>query len=182
MTNRIFTPFPILKSDRLILRQLVITDDNEIFALRSDDNVNRYLDRDPSKSIEDAKSFIQTITENVKKNDSIYWAISLSGKLIGTICLFEFADDNIKAEIGYELLPSYQGKGLMQEAASKVLEFGFQHIGLNSIEAYTHSENQNSTRLLEKFNFKKQSPSEDNSDKSFIVFKLSKVIGKTTNR
>lgn len=174
MTNRIFTPFPILKTDRLILRQLVITDDNEIFALRSDDNVNRYLDRDPSKSIEDAKYFIQTITENVKKNDSIYWAISLSGKLIGTICLFEFADDNIKAEIGYELLPSYQGKGLMQEAASKVLEFGFQHIGLNSIEAYTHSENQNSTRLLEKFNFKKQSPSEDNSDKNFIVFKLSK--------
>jgi len=174
MTNRIFTPFPIIKTDRLILRQLVNTDDNEIFALRSDDNVNRYLDRQPSKSLEDAKSFIQTITEHVTKNDSIYWAISLSGKLIGTICLFEFADDNIKAEIGYELLPSYQGKGLMQEAASKVLEFGFQHIGLNSIEAYTHSENQNSTRLLEKFNFKKQSPSEDNSDKSFIVFKLSK--------
>ncbi len=174
MTNRTFTPFPILKTDRLILRQLVITDDNEIFALRSDDSVNRYLDRHPSKSIEDAKSFIQTITENVTKNNSIYWAISLSGKLIGTICLFEFADDNIKAEIGYELLPSYQGKGLMQEAASKVLEFGFQHIGLNLIEAYTHSENQKSTRLLEKFNFKKQSPSEDNSDKSFIVFKLSK--------
>ena len=174
MTNRIFTPFPILKTDRLILRQLVNTDDNEIFALRSDDNVNRYLDRQPSKSIEDARSFIQTVTENVRKNDSIYWAISLSGKLIGTICLFEFADDNIKAEIGYELLPSYQGKGLMQEAASKVLEFGFQHIGLNSIEAYTHSENQNSTRLLEKLNFKKQSPIEDNSDKSVIVFKLSK--------
>jgi len=174
MIKRIFTPFPILKTDRLILRQLVNTDDNEIFALRSDDNVNRYLDRQPSKSIEDAKSFIQTITENVKKNNSIYWAISLNGKLIGTICLFEFADDNIKAEIGYELLPGCHGKGLMQEAVSKVLEFGFQHIGLNSIEAYTHSENQNSTRLLEKLNFKKHSSSEDNSDKSFIVFKLSK--------
>ncbi len=80
----------------------------------------------------------------------------------------------MKAEIGYELLPGYQGKGLMQEAASKVLEFGFQHIGLDSLEAYTHTENQSSTRLLEKLNFKKQSPSEDNYDKSFIVFKLSK--------
>ena len=174
MTNRIFTPFPILKTDRLILRQLVNTDDKEIFALRSDDNVNRYLDRQPSKSIEDAKSFIQIITENVKKNDSIYWVISLNGILIGTICLFEFADDNFKAEIGYELLPSYQGKGLMQEAVSKVLEFGFQHLGLNSIEAYTHSENQSSTRLLEKFNFTKQSLSQKDCDKSFIVFKLSK--------
>lgn len=174
MTNRIFTPFPILKTERLILRQLVNTDYNEIFALRSDDNVNKYLGRQPSKSIEDAKYFIQIITENVKKNNSVYWAISLSGKLIGTICLFEFTDNNIKAEIGYELLPSYQGKGFMQEAVSAVLEFGFQHMGLNSIEAYTHSQNQNSTTLLEKFNFKKQSPSENNSDKNFIVFKLSK--------
>ncbi|MEO6550457.1 MAG: GNAT family N-acetyltransferase, partial [Ferruginibacter sp.] len=124
MTNKIFTPFPVLKTDRLILRQLAITDDNEIFALRSDDSVNRYLDRRPSKSIEDAKSFIQAINEIIQKNDSIYWAISLSGKLIGTICLFKFADDNSKAEIGYELLPIYQGKGFMQEAASKVLEFG----------------------------------------------------------
>ena len=105
MANRIFKPFPILKTDRLILRQLVNTDDNEIFALRSDDKVNRYLDRQSSKSIEDAKSFIQIITENVKRNDSIYWAISLSGKLIGTICLFEFADDNIRAEIGYVFFP-----------------------------------------------------------------------------
>ena len=94
--------------------------------------------------------------------------------MIGTICLFEFADDNFKAEIGYELLPSYQGKGLMQEAVSKVLEFGFQHLGLNSIEAYTHSENQSSTRLLEKFNFTKQSLSQKDCDKSFIVFKLLK--------
>ncbi|MEO6490047.1 MAG: GNAT family N-acetyltransferase [Ferruginibacter sp.] len=172
MTNRIFTPFPILKTERLILRQLVNTDDNEIFALRSDDNINRYLSRQPSKSIEDATSFIMIITENVKKNDSIYWAISLSGKLIGTICLFEFADDNNKAEIGYELLPGYQGKGLMQEAVSKVLEFGFQHIGVNSIEAYTHFENQKSTSLLEKFNFKKQPYPEKDADKSFIVFKL----------
>jgi ribosomal-protein-alanine N-acetyltransferase len=174
MTPSKFTPFPTLKTSRLTLRQLAITDDNEIFALRSDDSVNRYLDRQPSKSIEDAKSFIDAITENINKNESIYWAITLSGKLIGTICLFEFADDNTKAEIGYELLPAYQGKGLMQEALAKILEFAFQQIGLDSIEAYTHSENQDSTKLLEKFNFKKQPPATGSSDKKVIVLKLSK--------
>ena len=49
----------------------------------------------------------------------------------------------------------------MHEATSVVIDFGIQHIGLNSIEAYTHSENQNSTRLLEKLNFKKQSDADD---------------------
>ncbi len=182
MTGKNFTPFPVLKTERLTLRQLISSDDKEIFALRSDDNVNKYLDRKPSKSIDDAKNFIQTINENIQRNDSIYWAITLNGtdKLIGTICLFDFSEDNIKAEIGYELLPNFQGKGIMQEATSTVIDFGLRHIGLNSIEAYTHSENQSSTRLLKKFNFKKYS----NGDNNFIVFKLttSDRQKETTNR
>ena len=170
MGHRNFTPFPVLKTERLALRQLVSSDDNEIFALRSDDNVNKYLGRKPSKSIDDAKTFIQTINKNIQENNSIYWAITLNNndKLIGTICLYDFSDDNLKAEIGYELLPDFQGKGIMQEAISKVIDFGIQQIGLNSIEAYTHSENQSSTRLLEKFNFKKNSAGEGN----LIMFKL----------
>jgi ribosomal-protein-alanine N-acetyltransferase len=170
MGDRNFTPFPVLKTERLTLRQLVSGDANEIFALRSDANVNKYLGRRPSVSIDDAITFIQTIDDNIKRNDSIYWVITLNGtdKLIGTICLFDFSDDNTKAEIGFELLPGFHGKGIMQEATSKVIDFGIQHIGLHSIEAYTHYENQSSTRLLEKFNFKKISPVEGN----LVMFKL----------
>lgn len=170
MTGKNFTPFPVLKTERLTLRQLISSDDKDIFALRSDGNVNKYLNRKPSKSIEDAKIFIQNINENIQRNNSIYWAITLNGndKLIGTICLFDFSNDNLKAEIGYELLPGFQGKGIMQEATSKVIDFAIQHIGINSIEAYTHFENQSSTRLLEKFNFKKYSVDGNN----LLIFKL----------
>ena len=170
MRDRNFKPFPVLKTERLTLRQLASSDDNEIFALRVNEDVNKYLDRKRSKSIDDAKTFIQTINKNIQKNDSIYWAITLkdNDKLIGTICLFNFCDDNLKAEIGYELLPEFQGKGIMQEATLKVIDFGIQTIGLNLIKAYTHFENQSSTRLLEKFNFKKDSSSEGN----LMVFKL----------
>ncbi|HZG99725.1 MAG TPA: GNAT family N-acetyltransferase [Flavisolibacter sp.] len=152
------------------MRQLRINDDKEIFALRSDADVNKYLNRKRSKSIDDAKNFIQIINENIQRNNSIYWAITLKGtdKLIGTICLFDFSDDNLKAEIGYELLPDFQGKGIMQEAASKVIDVGIQQIGLTSIEAYTHSENQSSTTLLEKLNFKRHSAADDN----LMIFKL----------
>jgi [ribosomal protein S5]-alanine N-acetyltransferase len=164
MTGKNFTPFPVLKTERLTMRQLRSSDDKEIFALRSDDNVIKYLERKASKSIDDARNFIQTINENIHRNDSIYWAITLNGtdRLIGTICLFDFSEDHSKAEIGYELLPGFQGKGIMQEATSKVIHFGFQHVGLNSIEAYTHSQNQSSTRVLEKLNFKRHSTGDDN--------------------
>jgi ribosomal-protein-alanine N-acetyltransferase len=152
------------------LRQLRSSDDNEIFALRSNDNVNNYLDRKRGTSIDDAKNFIQTINENIQRNGSIYWAITLNGtdKLIGTICLFDFSDENLKAEIGYELLPDFQGKGIMQEATLKVIQFGFQQVGLHSIEAYTHSENRSSTRLLEKLNFKRDRAADEN----VTIFKL----------
>ena len=170
MGHRNFTPFPVLKTERLTLRQLVSSDDNEIFALRSNDNVNKYLNRKPSKSIDDARTFIQTINSSIERNESIYWAITWNGtdKLIGTICLFDFSGDNLKAEIGYELLPDFQGKGIMQEATSKVIDFGIQHIGLKSIEAYTHVENQNSTNLLEKLNFKRDGAAGEN----LTIFKL----------
>ena len=153
-----------------MLRQLVNGDENEIFALRSSDVVNKYLDRQPCKSIEDARTFIQTINEIVKKNDGIYWAITLNGndKLIGTVCLFDFLEEKFKAEVGYELLPDFQGKGIMQEAVSKVLEFGLHHIGLKAIEAYTNSKNESSIKLLEKFNFKRHG----NGDNNFIILKL----------
>lgn len=157
MPIRNFSPFPVLKTERLILRQLVSTDANEIFALRSNDSVNKYLDRKPSGSIDEAKAFIRMINENIQRNDCIYWAITMhsSEQLIGTICLFQFSDDDLKAEIGYELLPDYHGKGIMQEAISEVADFGMQHIGLHAIEAYTHCENAASTRVLEKAGFKK---------------------------
>jgi ribosomal-protein-alanine N-acetyltransferase len=164
MERRNFTPFPVLKTERLTLRQLASSDADEIFALRSDGMVNKYLDRKPCRSIDDAKTFIQAINENIQKNNSIYWAITLSDtdKLIGTICLFDFSNGHLKAEIGYELLPGFQKKGIMQEAISEVISFGKQHIGLSSIEAFTHAENQSSIRLLEKFNFKSNSTGEGN--------------------
>ena len=82
MLNRSFTPFPILITERLTLRQLVISDEQEIFTLRSDSEINKYLDRQVSNTIEDARNFINKVNENINKNDSLYWAITLGDKNI----------------------------------------------------------------------------------------------------
>jgi [ribosomal protein S5]-alanine N-acetyltransferase len=175
MLTTTFTPFPVLKTERLTLRQLSVNDDKEIFALRSDKQVNKYINRGPSNTIEDARKFIQKIAEVVRQNEGIYWAITLTNndKLAGTICLFNFSNENDQAEIGYELLPAFQGQGIMQEAASKVISFGLDIIGLKTIEAYTHLENENSSKLLEKYNFRKQENTDSNSNGMFVTFKLS---------
>jgi len=175
MLTNAFRPFPVLKTERLTLRRLSVNDDKEIFALRSDKQVNKYIDRAPSNTIDDARNFIHKIAEVVRQNEGIYWAITLTDndKLVGTICLFNFSKENDQAEIGYELLPAFQRKGIMQEATSKVIAFALDVMGLKAIEANTHRENENSSNLLKKFNFKRQEKIDNKSSDMFVVFKLS---------
>jgi len=156
MLNRSFTPFPILTTGRLTLRQLVSNDAQDIFTLRSDSEINKYLNRQLSTTIDDARNFINKVNENINKNDALYWAITLSDKniLVGTICLFGFSDENDKCEIGYELLTNFQGQGIMKEGAGKVIDYAFNTIKVQEIEAFIHSNNQRSIKLLEKFSFK----------------------------
>lgn len=155
MLNRIFTPFPILTTKRLTLRPLKTTDEQEIFTLRSDSDVNKYLDRPISHTIDDARNFIHKIIENRTKNNSLYWAITFTDKdiLVGTICLVGFSDENDQCECGYELLPTFQGQGIMKEAVEKVIDYAFNTINAQQIEAFVHPHNQPSIKLLEKFSF-----------------------------
>jgi len=158
MKNKSFTPFPVLTTARLTLRQLSTSDGAHIFALRSDPEINKYLDRQASKNLEDAINFINRINDNIQKNKSIYWAITLTNTktFAGTICLFDFLNEGNKCEIGFELLTDFQGKGIMQEAAEKVIAYAFNTMRLQKIEAFTHRSNRNSAKLLEKLNFIKE--------------------------
>ena len=177
MLNRNFKPFPILATERLTLRQLLITDEQEIFTLRSDREINKYLDRQVSKTVDDARNFINMINGNIHKNDSLYWAITLSDRniLAGTICLFGFSDENNKCEIGYELLTNFQGQGIMKEAAEKVIDYAFNTIKVQKIEASLHRDNQSSIKLLEKFSFR-NSNEPDKTSPELVCFHLTNSI------
>ena len=150
--------FQSLSSKRLILRKPVQDDAKEIFNLRSDEQVNQYLDRETATSIEDAVTFIEKILAVINKNEGCYWAICLKENptLVGTICYFDFSSEQATAEVGYELHPFYQHRGIMQEALTAVLHYGFQVLQLKSITAFPSADNVPSIRLLERNGFKKE--------------------------
>jgi len=60
-------PFPQLITERTTLRQLSLDDHQDIFDLRSNPNVNRFLNRRPCITIDDAKNFINAVNENIEK-------------------------------------------------------------------------------------------------------------------
>jgi len=155
MNNFSFTPFPNLKTERLVLRQLKLEDDNKVRFLRSDEAVNKYIDRPKTVTNEDAQKFIGKINKGINNDEWIYWAITTkdSDQLIGTICIWNFSDENNIAELGFELAPQHQGKGIMKEALLKIIEYGFNNLNLEKLEAYTNEQNIPSLKLLEKNNF-----------------------------
>ena len=169
-----FNPFPVLTTERLILRQLEITDYKAIFALRSDHSVNKYIDRPKSITIEEAKHFIKKINRGIAENEWIYWAVTLinDNQLIGTVCLWNISKEHAEAETGYELQPNFQGMGIMREVLSKIIDYGFQTMKIKTIKAYTHVDNLKSSKLLEKYNFKIAGESVNESGMKNIIYSL----------
>ncbi len=143
-------------TERLLLRPLQLNDAISILTIRSNDLVNKYIKRPRSISVEDAVDFIEKIDKKTAKGECIYRAIVLreSNTLIGTTCYFNFDEKEKMAEIGYELLPDYHGKGIMQEAVKEMINMGFNTIGLRIIVALTFAENIKSVQLLTKNKFK----------------------------
>jgi RimJ/RimL family protein N-acetyltransferase len=151
-----FTPFPFLATENFSLRNLLPGDDQEIFALRSSDEINKYLNRPKANSLEDARAFINKIIAGIEKNESIFWVVTPKNqdRFLGTICIWKISREEAKAEIGYELLPENHGKGIMQEVIPEILRFGFEEMKLQTIEAELSPRNLKSVRLLEKNSFK----------------------------
>lgn len=150
-----FDPFPVLKTSRLLLRALTESDTDDVFALYSNEEVMKYLDRPPTRFKEEAFHFIQKVLKQIKGGESIMWAITQQNetKVMGTICFWHIQRENYRAEIGYILHPDYQHKGIMQEAVKAVLDYGFNAMKLHSVEANVNPANMPSIKLLEKSNF-----------------------------
>jgi [ribosomal protein S5]-alanine N-acetyltransferase len=170
-----FSSFPTLVTRRLVLRKLSERDCHEIFALRSDPEVNRFIHRPKPADMRDALEFIKKINGGIENKLSLYWVISTRNppEFAGTICLWNFVEQPASAELGYELFPAFQRKGYMQEAIDTVLHYSFEKICLTRIEAFTNKENLRSINLLGKMGFKPDPDKKDEDNSSNIVFSIS---------
>lgn len=159
-----FNPFPILETERILLRRVDINDVNEIFTLRSNPETMKYIPRPLVKTTEDALEHIAMIDAKIENNEGINWAITLKddAKLIGIIGHYRIKPENYRAEIGYMLLPEFNGKGIMSEAVKEVINYGFNVMKLHSIEAIIDPENFGSEKVLQKNGFVKEAHLKEN--------------------
>jgi ribosomal-protein-alanine N-acetyltransferase len=158
-TKDINKAYPKIETRRLVLRALRMKDASFIYKEWGNPLVTYYMrDEEPLRSLKQAKEMLHPLqTPEVMPNFK-WWGIEFkeSKLLIGTCGYCRWDKAHHRAEIGYDLWPDYWGKGIMPEAISALVCFGFNKMGINRIEATTHTENQRSQRVLEKLGFQRE--------------------------
>lgn len=147
--------FPIIETERLVLRKLLESDAEYWHRNLSDYDVAGLIGMDPLQNVIDTKEIIVSFSNRYEKDTGMAWAITLqeTGAFIGT-CSWESLDKhNFSGEIGYDLLKDYWGQGYMTEALRPVIDYGFLNYNLNRIEAHTATINKASRSLLERLGF-----------------------------
>jgi ribosomal-protein-alanine N-acetyltransferase len=174
MLNLNFNPFPVIETERLILRQLNVADAADLFFVRTHSDVLRNTNMAVHQNVAETEAYIEQILENENKGVGLMWAIALKDdlKLIGTICYWNIEPENDRAETGYILHPDLHGKGLMGEALKGVIPYGFNQMKLRSIIADIHKDNIASVKLALRNGFVKQDEEIDETDPDREIYVL----------
>ncbi|EPD53713.1 GNAT family protein [Paenisporosarcina sp. FSL H8-0542] len=150
--------FPILETERLVLRELIESDALDILNCFSNSDVLRYYGQNPLTSVDQVKQIVRNFSKNYDEKSGIKWGIEMKGTdgIIGTIGLQDWSKGHKRADISYALFPEHWGKGYATEAVSKVISYGFKELGLMRIGAVVFVENKASNELLTKLGFVKE--------------------------
>lgn len=152
-----FSAFPVIHTNRLTLRCLTPNDANDIFAIRSDFEVTKFNSGPAYTDISQGANLIARSIAGFKSKSSLYWAIVLNDDtnvVIGQLGFNNWDQDNHAADIGFDLRRDCWRKGIMQEALSAILKFGFNEMHLNRIGAQVSAYNVACKQLLWKLQFK----------------------------
>jgi|TARA_B110000263_G_scaffold129490_1_gene112558 ribosomal-protein-alanine N-acetyltransferase len=136
-----------IKTKRLILRPIVLSDLETIQDYSLDDEWNRFLDFHTKESV---REFVEKAV-NSDWEDNSRFMISYNKNIIGSVGLYINQKEK-HAEIGYSLSKKYWGKGIIPEAVNEIFIYGFSELGLDKIFAQTDLMNLPSQSVMKKMN------------------------------
>ncbi|WP_029272672.1 GNAT family N-acetyltransferase [Flavobacterium sp. KJJ] len=145
-----------IETERLILREILLSDADGMFELDSNPNVHLFVGNKPIKHIEESILQIENIQKQYKKFGIGRWAVILkeTNEFLGWSGI-KFIKDKINNhqnlyEIGYRFIEKHWGKGYATEAGKAFVDYAFNEMKVDAIYAYADAGNENSRRILEK--------------------------------
>lgn len=124
-----------LETDRLTIRPLMIEDAKDMYEYTSDVRSNEFLVWEIHNSVEQDKEFINNALK--PEGDDYYFGVELNceKKLIGCIRLYDISDKHKRCEVSYIINPNYSCQGYATEALRKVIDFAFDELNMNRVQA-----------------------------------------------
>lgn len=142
--------------DDILLTQLVLGDTSRLFKVIDHGRAHLaawlpWVDR--THTTEDVRRFVENAAVAYAKEQSLHCAIRVQGRLVGVISLAPVEMEHRRATLGYWLLPSEQGKGVMTKSARAILHHAFVTLALNRVEARVAVGNDRSRAVVERLGF-----------------------------
>ncbi len=145
-----------LETERLILREVLPTDEDGLFELDSNPNVQKYLGNKPVQNREEIKKLIQNLRQQYIDNGIARWAVldKKTEEFIGWSgikLIQEPMNNHINFyELGYRLIEKYWGKGIATETTIALVNYAFENLQTESLYAICDIKNKGSKNVLEK--------------------------------
>lgn len=147
-----------LETERLILRRFVREDAEAMYKnWASDDEVTKYLTWPTHAGIDVSKAVIEDWVNSYSNENYYQWAIVLKengGEPIGSISAVKLNEAVSLVHIGYCIGKAWWRRGIASEALRAVMDFFFDTVGANRVEAAHDPRNPNSGKVMEKCGMK----------------------------
>lgn len=150
--SRFYESPPLLHTERLVLRSLALSDAEAMFEYHSDPEVTRFVHFGPAQSIEDTRTVIGELLNEIALRQGFVYAVALrdSDKLIGTLDLHTIKPEHRRLELGAMMTRAYWGQGFMTEAVTEAIRFCFEDLGMHRIEVSIDDGNARSEALAKR--------------------------------
>lgn len=141
-----------LETERLILRPCTFDDAEALYKYAKNPNVGPAAGWAPHKDVEESRRIIETI---FMPADARAIILKSTGEMIGTISLEEdrHRPESNSREMGYSLAEEHWGKGIMTEAARRILAYAFTDLKLSQVAICTSPVNKRSQGVIKKCGF-----------------------------
>ncbi len=142
-----------LSTKRLVLQPIGPEHIESLFSICSDAENMQYWNRPPWQQLSQAEESINGALDRGRKGEQYTWAVMADGRFIGQVLLFLINEQCRRAELGFVFDKMVWGKGFASEASREVLNFAFNTLNLNRVEAETDTLNKPCRNLLERLGF-----------------------------
>lgn len=164
----------ILKTERLLLRELNPDDAENFYKLNLNPNVIKHTGNSAFKDIDEAKEFLENY-QDYKLNSFGRWAvIEISTNEFLGWCGLKYDQHLDETDIGFRFFEEHWNKGFATESAKACIDYGFENLNIKTIVGRAMSENLASIKVLEKIGLSFDKEFDFDEKNKGVIYKIQK--------